>query len=141
MAKANGLKAGLIVAVSVIGALAGRAETLTWTGNGGDNKISTAANWSPAKTPAMGDRLVSDVSGLKFAAETIELTGEGLTFAPTAKIYFDNTFTGSGPLTIDGSNVTIVFDTVNSHAGGTVVRHGTIQPNVKSSGVWLYCKS
>lgn len=133
---ANKLKTGFVVAFSVVGALVGRAETLTWTGNGGDNKISTAANWNPQKTPAMGDRLVSDVSGLKFAAETIELTGEGLTFAPTAKIYFDNTFTGSGPLTIDGSNVAIVFDTVNSYAGGTVVQNGTIQPNVKSSGVF-----
>lgn len=129
MAKANGLKAGLVVAFSVVGALAGRAETLTWTGNGGDNKISTAANWSPEKVPAMGDRLVSSVDNLKFAAETIELTGAGLTFAPTKKIYFDNTFTGSGKLTIDGSKVEIVFDKKNSYTGGTVARHGTLKPN------------
>lgn len=129
MAKANGLKAGLVVAFSVVGALAGRAETLTWTGGGGDNKISTAANWNPAKTPVMGDRLVSSVANLKFAAETIELTGEGLTFAPTKKIYFDNTFTGAGPLTIDGSDVEIVFDKENSRAGGTIAYNGSLKPN------------
>ena len=129
MTRANGLKAGLVVAFSIVGALAGRAETLTWTGGGGDNKISTAANWNPQKTPVMGDRLVSSVDNLKFAAETIELTGAGLTFAPTKKIYFDNTFAGDGPLTIDGSNVEIVFDTENSHTGGTIAYNGMIKPN------------
>lgn len=126
----NGLKGGLVVAFSVVGVLAGRAETLTWTGKGNDNKISTAANWNPVKTPVMGDRLVSDVVDLHFAAETIELTGEGLVFAPTARIYFDNTFTGSGKLTIDGSNVALIFDTKNlSYNGETIVYHGELKPN------------
>ncbi|MCX6990306.1 MAG: hypothetical protein NTX49_04500, partial [Chlamydiae bacterium] len=34
------------------------ASTLTWTGGAGNNLMNTAANWSPAQTPADGDSLI-----------------------------------------------------------------------------------
>lgn len=107
--------------------LSAAAETLTWTGNAGDNLVTTAENWSPVKTPAMGDRLVSSVDGLCFASETVGLSGEGLTFAPTKKVYFGNTFSGDGPLTIDASNVELCLSNAFTHTGGTTINNGTVK--------------
>jgi len=64
-------------------AAAGASTTKTWTGLGGDNKWSTAANWSPG-APVVGDDLVfpdaaaqkvndNDVPGMSF--NSISFTG------------------------------------------------------------------
>ncbi|MCQ2391682.1 MAG: hypothetical protein MJ240_09690 [Kiritimatiellae bacterium] len=68
------------------------AQSLVWTGAGGNLKFSTAANWSPACCPNQGDTLTMVVT----EATTIENDLPGVHYAGLS-------FTGAGDCTIVGA--------------------------------------
>lgn len=106
----------LVVGTSSLLALAAPAvvhaagQTCTWTGGGGDNKFSTAANWSDCggAAPTNGDLLAFDVgvlSGESYVTLSNDITGlsiAGMTFAGSPSSYTGFRIDGSA-LTVSGS--------------------------------------
>jgi autotransporter-associated beta strand protein len=68
----------------------------TWVGGGGDNKWSTAANWSPAGSPVNGDRLSLSVSSTTTVDDIVGLR-------------LDELIVGNDQ-TIQGTNVLVLQD-------------------------------
>ena len=61
------------------------ATTLTWTGAGSDDDISTASNWSPSQVPTAGDDLIFPLGAARYSI-TYDL--------PTTTTLHSFTFTG-----------------------------------------------
>jgi hypothetical protein len=75
------LPLAIVVLFAFSGMQPARAATLTWTGSGGDDLLSTAANWNPSQAPVGGDTLnigtgdtVKQENNLP-SSSTINLTG------------------------------------------------------------------
>ena len=99
----------LALAVSVFGNIGiapnAYAVAKTWTGAGGNNNFSTAANWSDNSVPVNGDSLNFSVTSL--SADAIlnnDLTGlsvVGVAFSGDSSSYYNYEITGSA-LTVTG---------------------------------------
>lgn len=118
----------LLLSVSSVGALAGShafAATVTWTGGGGDNKISTDANWSGNTAPTAGADLVFPTD---IANRTVvnDLTA-GTSFN---SITFSGTATANSNYTISGNSITLVGGITNSMTGNFNVGHTLSLPIV-----------
>jgi hypothetical protein len=94
------------------------AAAKTWTGAGGDNKFSTATNWSTGTIPANGDSLLFDATGLSANTTlTNDISGlslVGITESGTNTQFASYVITGNA-LTVSGT----IASTVTS-SGSTV---------------------
>jgi hypothetical protein len=80
------------------------AASDTWTGNGGDNKFSTGANWGSGVAPTNGDSLTFDVSILS-ADQTLTNDISGLS---VSGIHFTGTFnTNHYTYALRGNDLTV----------------------------------
>jgi len=124
----------IILALMTVGATL-YADTLTWKG-GLTNSFATAANWTSAATgqdaaPAPGDTL-------KVTSETVWTDGSfdlgtaGITIENAAIVRCGVAFSGEGRLVKKGSGF-FYQNKACTHAGGTEIAAGTLQPNVKNS--------
>lgn len=115
--------------------------TLTWTGNGGDGKFSTAANWSPAQVPSKIDKLIIAVNdGATFNNDLTtltELTGLTITGSGAATLTGNALGFANGAAVAATTAATLTFDlpvafngtaacTISAVAGATNVFSGVI---------------
>lgn len=115
---------------SLVAASLVHAETLTWTGNGGDMQWNTAANWSADRVPAAGD--------------TVEISnvGDEITLsAPTAELL---RFSLAGAtLSMTNWTTCLKADYVTIGDGGVLTCTATSDTNlvdgVEASRVWVDC--
>ncbi|MDY0168320.1 MAG: autotransporter-associated beta strand repeat-containing protein [Thermoguttaceae bacterium] len=97
------VRAGLAVLLTV--SAAARADDRTWTGGGGDNRWTTAANWFNTAAPVAGDAL--------FFGGTTRLTPSNDVAADTsfAGITFNS---GAGAFVLSGNRITLGGNVTNN---------------------------
>jgi fibronectin-binding autotransporter adhesin len=97
-------------------AVGSNAATLTWTGLAGDNKISTAGNWTPSQAPVSGVALVfSGTVGLLPNLGAAGLSVSGLTFSAGSGAF---TLTGPGAYAINTGGITDSAASLETIANG-----------------------
>jgi len=114
------------------------AETRNWTGNAGDNKISTSTNWSPVGSPVSGDSLIINTSSSSIdwdgsAPSTINALSLEGTFSGTLSL--TGSLTVSTTLTVNKgtfqtakdavSDITVTNDFVIGANGTVIVRRSS----------------
>jgi hypothetical protein len=122
---------GMLYTISYVGG-DGNDVTLTsiqdvWTGNGGDNKWSTAANWAEGVAPSPGDSLV--FQNMTNQTTNVNDFANGTSFA-------NITFTNSSSYNISGNDITLT-GTLENHSAYIAfhneVTGGTFLMNSNSS--------
>lgn len=114
--------------------LSALAEPVSWVGTAGDQRWSTAANWSPAKIPAAGDAVT-----IASSSETILLD------VATAELS-DFELTG-GTVSMTGWDTSLSAESVTIGAGGKLTCEGPFTAEKDGSGayvnatrVWVRCE-
>lgn len=111
------------------------AATKTWTGAGGNNNFSTAANWSDNSVPVNGDSLVFGMAGLaddeELTNDITNLTLVGILFTGNSEDAY--TIVGN-PITISGSISSASTDWYPSVNTGLVLNGNTTVGQVALGG-------
>lgn len=115
------------------------AATKTWTGAGGDNKFSTAANWSGG-VPTNGDSLSFDVASLG-ADTALDNDIAGLSLTGMSFTGYNNEYrysiTGNA-LTLSGTLInTTTVDAGQALSADFIRVPVTLSGNINDQGVWL----
>lgn len=127
-----------VAAAAACAALLATAESIRWTGYGGDNQWTNRINWSPDKVPTLSD----DVT---IAAGTVEVTIDtgansilmGTSFdKPANLIVFKSFFVGSGGLNVDGNGNVTINSGAASVTGRVEVDGGVSFRSGAVSGQW-----
>ena len=94
------------------------ADTLTWTGNGGDSDVSNKKNWNPRKIPAPGDTLI--FSGTRAIAPVISGNQDvaALSFSSTADAF---TLGGTGSWMIGSGGIVNNSSSLEAISNGIVL--------------------
>lgn len=108
----------LLISLSALSLGSLSAQTLTWTGGGGNGAWSNTANWSPAQAPATGNSLVFN-NGVQTTQTTSSGTLTRITWESSAAAFN----IGGGTLTFN-------------QAGGGLVNSGTLTQTVSSNLVF-----
>ena len=88
------------------------AATVSWDGEAGDGKFSTAQNWSNDAVPTNGDQLTFNAS-VATGNTSVELDND-LSGLSVAGITYTGTSTGYASLTISGIGLTVTGDITNN---------------------------
>lgn len=88
------------------------AAMRTWDGGGGDNNLSTAANWSGDVAPSAGDDLVFPAN-----IADVDLTNDYTAATSFNSITFSGTATQNTAYSIDGNSMTLVAGITHSMTG------------------------
>lgn len=112
------------------------AASVTWTGDGSDNKFSTAENWSTDQVPENGDSVIFDNSAISEATtidvDVSNLSLSGITFNRTAGVEHRFTMTGN-TITLTGD----VNSTGSPFAAPIINNNINLGANITISGVQL----
>ncbi len=121
-----------ILLLSVIFSFSAFSITKTWTGNGADNKFTTAANWAENLPAAIGDDLIFPAVATQYSVDndilmfpgslnsyrTITIENGGYTFGGT------NSYNLSNGIILNGGNQTLtncaIFGTVFVNSGASL---------------------